>query len=303
MIQYRWHGACNRTFAARPTTKRAQSILTIHLDRMKPVLFPRVVCRHFGTTVGVVAALCLAASHLHAATIINYGEGRDKGPEIVGSGHVVSETRPVGPFHALAQKLSGNVVITQGDHEGLVVEGEDNILPLVETTVDAEGTLHLGIKKQAGRITFEKDLVFKVAVKSLDKIELAGSGKVQAASLSADHLDLRLLGSSDVSIDHLMAHRLTVAIDGLGEVKLAGNVQSQTLAINGSGDYRGRNLKTEDTRVTVNGSGAAQVWAEKTLDTAVHGSGDVSHRGAAKPTKEAHGMGTVHPLSDDDKES
>ena len=215
---------------------------------------------------------------------------------VVGSGHVISETRAVSGFHGVELRGSGDVTVTQGDTEGLVIEAEDNLLPLLDSTVDAEGTLHLGFKNHTGSIESKKGVVYKLAVKTLDKVAVEGSGTVHAASLEADHLDLSLPGSGEITVDHLKAAKTKTSIEGSGTVKLAGEVHGQNITIDGSGEYLAKDLKTDDAAVAINGSGECKVSPGASLTVAINGSGEVGYYGSPSVKKTVHGSGEVSAL-------
>ena len=71
------------------------------------------------------------------------------GAKTIGSGKSASEARTVAGFHAVELACTGTLDITQGDKEELVVEAEDNILPLIETHVKPNGTLLITIGSAA----------------------------------------------------------------------------------------------------------------------------------------------------------
>ena len=216
---------------------------------------------------------------------------------VVGSGNVVSETRAVSGFHGFDLSGSGDVIVTQGDTEGLVIEAEDNILPLLESTVDKRGILHLGFKEHVGSVSSRKTVVFKLAAKTLDLMELEGSGNIRAASLSGKTLAVSLPGSGHCAVDRLQAETLKVDIDGSGDLKLAGEAHSQAITFNGSGKYEGESFKTDATTLQINGSGDARVWADTSLSVEVNGVGDVGYKGNPKIKQSINGLGRVHPLA------
>ena len=168
---------------------------------------------------------------------------------------LVRESRPVANVSAVSLKGSGDVVITQGNKEELVVEAQKSVLPKISTEVD-NGTLSLSMK--SGTFHFGKDpkIRYYLTVKQLNKIALAGSGDIRAASLNADKLDIVTSGSGDVRIDSLSALEINVRISGSSDVKLAGKVNSQSIKIAGSGDvkYYGQPKVSQ----SVAGSGAVQ---------------------------------------------
>lgn len=215
--------------------------------------------------------------------------------KVIGSGNVTTETRNVSGFHSLDLLNSGNVIITQGDTEGLVIEAEDNILPLIETKVTENGELRIGFKPRE-EIHLTKPLVFRLAVKTLDNVVLSGSGDISSKALKADQFALKLQGSGNVAVDHLETGAVTVAIDGSGDVKLAGKAASQSVSVNGSGDYDAAGLKTGAATVNVAGSGDCEVSASETLGINISGSGDVSYYGKPAVTKHVSGSGDVEAL-------
>ena len=231
-----------------------------------------------------LAAICFGLTNVAAADTIT------------GSGHVVSETRAVSGFHGVKLTGSGDVIVTQGDTEGLVVEAEDNILPLVETTVKGDGVLHLGMKDHVGNVRTNKTVIYRLAVKTLDKMVIEGSGSIRAASLSADRLRIELPGSGEVAVDKLTAGAVAAEIDGSGNVILSGEARSQTVQIDGSGDYKAKDFKTDTATVEIDGSGDARVWANETLKVEINGSGEVGYAGHPTLTKNVNGSGGVHRL-------
>ncbi len=213
----------------------------------------------------------------------------------IGSGNVTTETRQATGFHSVDLRSNGNVIITQGDTEGLVIEAEDNVLPLIETSVTADGTLLIAFKARE-EIHVTKPVIFKVAVKTLDAVVLSGSGSVSAKALKADRFTVQLRGSGNLDLGGLEIGALTTAIDGSGNVKLAGHAKTQTVDVNGSGDYEAAALQTAAATVNVAGSGDCEVAASETLAVNISGSGDVSYYGTPAVTKKISGSGSVDSL-------
>ena len=218
--------------------------------------------------------------------------------ELVGSGNVKTETRQVSGFHALELAAFGNVIVTQGDTEGLTVEGEDNLLPVIRTEVDGQGTLHLGLKtKESVRAT--KPLVFKLSVKTLDHLVISGSGNFSARTLAmkgGGDFDVLVSGSGNVSVEGLTAAGLKVSLQGSGSLTFKGSVDHQVVTLAGSGDIDAVELKTKSTDITLSGSGDCDVWATDKLKVEVTGSGDVTYSGAPTVNKQVTGSGSVEAL-------
>ena len=60
---------------------------------------------------------------------------------------IKSETRPVSGFDRLSVRYYGDVVLEQGDTEGLVIEADEELLPRIKSEV-REGQLTIGFDVQ-----------------------------------------------------------------------------------------------------------------------------------------------------------
>ena len=232
-----------------------------------------------------------------------FGFGQPAAALTIGSGHVIAETRNVSGFHALELEGDGSVIITQGSTEGLSVEAEDNILPLIRTEVDGKGVLHLGYKNQphGESIETKKSPVFKVSAKMLDSFVLEGSGSISADTLTvADHgkFAAALPGSGKVTVDKLTAGSVKASVEGSGDIKLGGEANDQVVSIDGSGKYLAADLKTHTAKVQIDGSGDAKISASDDLKIEVNGSGDIGYYGNPKVQKSINGSGSVKALGE-----
>ena len=213
---------------------------------------------------------------------------------VTGSGKLATETRAVAGEHGVELASVGGLIITQGDNEGLVIEAEDNLLPLIESDVNKDGVLVLRFKNHEV-IQHRKNITFKLTVKNLDHIILSGSGSIDAASLKADHEKIRLPGSGDIRIVHLEAAELTAKVEGSGKIALSGGgARAQSVDLAGSGAYSAGEFKTATADVSISGSGEAEVNASETLDVKISGSGTVDYTGNPKLTKKISGSGEVN---------
>lgn len=214
----------------------------------------------------------------------------------VGSGRLASENRAVNGFHAVELACAGALDITQGDKEELVVEAEDNILPLIDAKVKPDGTLLITFKDHED-VRMTKPLSFKLLVKALDRIVLTGSGNVHVGGkLAAENETIKLPGSGSITVDGLETGALTVALEGSGAIKVIGGASSQNVRVDGSGNYDGGAFKTDTAKISVNGSGNCKVWTEKSLEVSIGGSGEVGYYGHPEMRQRVAGSGEVRSL-------
>jgi hypothetical protein len=231
-----------------------------------------------------------------------------------GSGTVVTEERDVQGFNRISFTGSGQVLITQGGSESLVVETDDNLMEYIQAEVQGE-TLVLGFTSSARTrnlrpsesIRFHLSLIELEAldilgsgdvladqldVERLD-VEIGGSGDLRFGDLTGEHLTIRINGSGDIRVDNLLVDDLSVDINGSGDLDLVGEVLEQQVEIDGSGTYQAGDLRSERVDIRINGSGDAEFWVTETLDVRIQGSGDVVYYGDPDVTQSTPGSGSV----------
>lgn len=238
-----------------------------------------------------------AVLSLAAASFVTFAAPAEA--RTVGSGRMATETRAVSGFDAISGNASIDVVVRQADKEGVTVEAEDNILPLVETVVEPSGSSgssgQLVIRFKRGEsISTRKDVKVTVDVVRLQSVSMAGSGDLVVQALKTPALRVSLAGSSDVNIAGLAADALDLSVSGSSDIVAAGRAAKVKLSIAGSGDAKMRDLVADDVVISIAGSGDAEVHADKSLEVTAAGSGDVVWRGAATQVKQRiAGAGSV----------
>jgi hypothetical protein len=212
-----------------------------------------------------------------------------------GSGNVVSEDREVSGFTGISLVSAGDIVITQGEQESLTIEAEDNLLPLLETTVE-NGLLVLDVK-DGETIQPTKDIRYFITVTNLDRLELSGAGDMSGSDLTLDALSVDISGTGDVSIANLTLGTLSITVSGAGDVDLSGTANSSSITVSGSGDYQACNLQSGTVGLEISGQGNAVVSATDTLTVNVSGMGDVSYVGSPELSQDVSGMGDITQTS------
>ncbi len=216
------------------------------------------------------------------------------GSTVNGSGNIKSENRPVSGFTGLNLSLPADVELLQGNRESLIIETDDNILPLIETVVE-NGALNIRFKEKDSSI---KTMTLKILVniKNIDSLSISGSGHIYANTLQSAQLKTRIAGSGDLHIKNLTADSLTISVAGSGGFSAAGKVNSIEAKIAGSGDIKASHLEARTVKISVAGSGDAAVWATQSLTASVAGSGDVTYYGDAQVTQSVAGSGSIKRL-------
>jgi hypothetical protein len=191
-------------------------------------------------------------------------------PAAPGSGRV-TENREVNGFTGVELTAIGDLRIEQTGTESLTIEAEANVLRQLTSDV-AGGILRLGVIPGA-TIDDSGPIVYRLSVVTLDSIAVAGAGDVMASNLRAG--------------------RLAVQISGAGVVALSGTVDSQAVAISGTGKYDAEALPSATAEVTIHGAGNAVLRVSDRLDATVSGVGSVEYIGDPHVTKDISRIGSV----------
>lgn len=210
------------------------------------------------------------------------------GERVEGSRKLIRQDRPLGSFHALALGLPAEVELRQGDSEGITLETDDNILPLVETRIE-QGTLQVRALRRGLELS-PSALRVVVRFRELDDLAIGGAGTVTGSGLKARRLHLAIGGSGRIVLAQLRAEAVEAAIGGSGNVRLTGSAHRIGVSIGGSGDVLAEGLQADSGEVSIGGSGNVQVFVTERLEVAIAGSGRVRYWG--DPQVESAVVGT-----------
>lgn len=217
---------------------------------------------------------------------------------VTGSGSVTRENREVGGFNAVSLNGAGELTITQGEKESLVIEAEDNLLPLITSQV-RNGVLVIGFDSErfGAAVHPTKSIKFNLSVKELNSIVVAGAGLVRSEGLKSDRLTVTVDGAGLVRLNGVEATEVSTTMNGAGNVELAGNVVRQAASLNGLGSYQTHDLNSKNAQVTVSGAGGATLRADENLDVNINGAGSVTFYGNPRVTQNITGVGVVRRAS------
>lgn len=183
----------------------------------------------------------------------------------------VSEVRDLSEFSRIVIESSADVDVQVGETQRVEVFAEDDRISRVETEVRG-GTLYISIKD--GKWWRNNHVNLDIQVKSLNGIEIDGSGDISAKNINSDEFEIE--------------------IDGSGDVDLEGTCGALTINVDGSGDIDSRDLQCATASVEIDGSGDVDIYASESLVLDINGSGDVTVYGdPANVRPSIHGSGDL----------
>ena len=190
---------------------------------------------------------------------------------VVGSGKVKIESRDVAEFHKV--KISGAVdaTIVHGETMSVEISTDDNILPMVQTSVTKGGALL--VRTAGGRnYDVQTPIQVKITMPVCDSIDVGGASTVavngfqQEELLSKchgdsklivdsriEHLDLIANGAADVHVDTFAVKTAAISLSGASQVAILANESIEGIAAGASNvTYRGnpKNVSIETSGVS-----------------------------------------------------
>jgi len=228
-----------------------------------------------------VVGLMAGACHVN-------GKAEDRDP-----GDRVTRSYQVGAFDKIAVTGPYEVKVVTGGKGAISATGGDRLLD--ETDVVVEGdTLRIMPKKRNGvRWHWGSGKAeFTVNVAALRAATIAGSGDISVDKLAGD-FDGTVSGSGDMRIGQASGGKVSLAINGSGEIDAAGRAEGIDLSIRGSGEIDAAGLSSRTADLSIAGSGSIRANASDSANVSIRGSGDVEVLGGAKCNVSKAGSGDV----------
>jgi hypothetical protein len=209
---------------------------------------------------------------------------------IKGEGEIVRQEITLPAIDGINLAFSGDVVLTPGSAQKIILEGQQNIIDNIKREV-RDGHWNIAFEKN---VKEAKKVTVYMTVPSLEDVGLSGSGSIRSTGTftGLSDLDVSVSGSGDINFAH-DSKTTDVRISGSGNITLSGATQNLDIVISGSGHVMAKELKASDCDISISGSGNATVQVNGDLETSISGSGDVWYTGNANVSARISGSGEV----------
>lgn len=195
---------------------------------------------------------------------------------ISGEGSSVTKTLNIDQFHSLGVALNAKVILTQGNSQQVTIQGQANIIDLIEKDVDG-GSWDIGFPSNYSVKNYDK-LTINITMPSFKALAIAGTGEIV----------------TDGNFNNL--NNVNMAIAGSGAMSISGSADNIKVEISGSGDIDVANLKSSNCEVAIAGSGDCKVNVNGDLDVSIAGSGSVRYKGSPSVSSSIAGSGSVRSM-------
>jgi hypothetical protein len=185
---------------------------------------------------------------------------------------------------------TGRVSIEQGEKNALLIRGDAASLEYTKVDVE-EGRVRVVHKRSVmgGPLP---PLSCTLICATLQRMTLAGDVTLETKPLKLRELSVDLHGNVQAALN-LEGQDLIALIHGSCALQAVGSVEDLYVDIQGTGVFKGREMRAETAQVRITGSGKAEVFASKTLGISIKGRGDVDYWGNPSLTQRLSGTSTV----------
>ncbi len=189
---------------------------------------------------------------------------------VVGSGRIVEESRTIGAFSKVEVSDGLRLIVETGPAAPLVIEGDDNLLPLIVTEVRGD-TLVVEVPPGTSLQT-SHGIRARATSEGLIAANMSGGSLLRAAELRGDDLTVDASGGSVVELTDVVAGRsLKISSSGGSTLSVAG--VAPEMELNGSGGtvFRAEALAVGGLKVNLSGGSVAKVKVDGRVDGALSG--------------------------------
>lgn len=204
------------------------------------------------------------------------------------------EVRQVARFDQVRFRGPGTLKISQTESESLTVHAPAYVMEHVVSEVK-DGVLHVGYKSpKVTSLRVQREVIsFDLSMRDIRKVTVTGGGTVLVPDIDNDVVRVEVNGSGKVNLEHLTADTFRAVIRGAGGVRVRGDVETQSVVLEGSGRYEADDLVSDFAQLCLVGSGAIGVSVTDELNVSINGSGQVTYGGFPDISKSINGAGRL----------
>ena len=212
-----------------------------------------------------------------------------------GSGGIETKTLNIAAFTSIDFQEAGEVIISEGPVQEVVVTGHSNAVNDIQSTVN-NGLWEIDFDSRCYK---NYDLTVYITMPKIEGAYLSGSGSITLNDFVTPQNDLSLIisGSGNIFLSAFEgSEQLFVNISGSGDITTSADIptlKSLDINISGSGNYKGYSTITDACTASISGSGNCEVYVQDSLDVSISGSGSVFYKGNPTVNANISGSGTV----------
>jgi hypothetical protein len=213
---------------------------------------------------------------------------------IGGNGNVTVETRKLNKFNCISIKGAYDVELVRSDSTYLRIEADDNLLPVIITTIN-DSILEIYNEKNIIR---SKELKLIIACPDLQSIDFSGATELTCdTTLDFKHLNILISGAGRIDLT-VNAQSIKTSVSGGAELVFKGIVKNMEISITGTGNLNASKLFVDSCAIDISGFGWAKLNVKQNLEVNISGFGKVEYSGNPEIKQSITGGAKVKHVED-----
>jgi len=210
---------------------------------------------------------------------------------VIGSGNIEREERAVIDFNRVLVGSDIELEIEQGENESIIIEAEENIIPLISTEVK-DGELIVKFNRSSIIINKSKPPKIYIIVTDLDEIKLLDDAKVSCNYLESEVLKIYLETGSSTFLN-IDANELYVFASSGSMVSISGKVEKQNIYLKNDVYYLAEDLKSNKCEAQIGNRTNATVNVSNNITAEISSSGNLTYIGNPEIVKKVSFGGSI----------
>lgn len=183
----------------------------------------------------------------------------------------------VGDFNKVTSFDQIDVLLIKSNETKVILNGKD--LHEVEL-INVNGELK--IRMSLSKMLSGDDISATVYYKNIDAVEANEGSSIESEEMiTSTAFDIKAKEGSEIELN-LNVQKLTARTANGSKIELKGKATNQDVLVNSGGIYDGKELKTNQTTITANAGGEAEIYATDFVDAKVRAGGDITIYGKPK---------------------
>ncbi len=181
------------------------------------------------------------------------------------------------------------VELIEGENNGMRIEGNERAVREMSWNIKGEKFEAKYRKNWDWDIPFRineikaEEIKLIIQIENLEKLEAKGATRINSAGLSnVNNLSLELAGGVDCTLNNVTANQLDVSLIGASKLTINGTAEELDAEILGASLLRGRDMKTEESTIEAIGASICEIWVTRYLDAEASGASKISYRGSPR---------------------
>ena len=188
-----------------------------------------------------------------------------------------SENREISDFQTLKVSNALEVVLTQGQSNGITIEGATPEATAKVITEVKDGKLSISTK---GKIKSKDDIKVFLTFNNLSRIEQGGASEISATNtIKAEDFIINGSGAIEAKLD-LEVTRLSIDFSGASDIKLSGSADNFDLTLGGASDLKASDFVAKNVKVDISGASDVKVNATNSITGKASGASSINVKGS-----------------------